>query len=169
MKRSSWIALAICMLAAIALAILFVTSNRSPERLSQGDAVAIVEKMQEQFAAKNATGILAYLSPASDTRIAGVSPDQLRALLVRYFHNSNRLSAKTSNYAFTGGDTDATLVFDLVVNNEAPDSRAEDYTGKITLHLRRVDVPQMFGIVQSKEWRIVGAETTGQELSTFGE
>ena len=169
MKRRSWIILAVCVLLGVGLVAAFLLSQNGPGRLSQQGAVEITQQMESAFQHKNANGILAHISPASDTRIASINQDQLRLLLVRYFRSSDRLSAEMKNYVFAGGDADATLQFDLAVHNDGPDSRKEDYAGHITLHLRRVEVPHLLGLYQTKEWRVTAAETTGPELSAFGD
>ena len=80
-----------------------------------------------------------------------------------------RVSADLKNYLFVGGDNDASLQFDLVVHNDGSDSRKEDYTAHITCHLRRISVPHLLGLYQTKEWRITGLESTGPDLSAFGD
>jgi hypothetical protein len=169
MKRRSWAILVICILLAGGLVIAFLMSQGSTERFGEKEAIGMTQKMEQALRNKNVNAILGFFSPTPETRISGINPDQLRYLLVRYFRNSDRLSADMTNYAFTGSDTEATLQFDLVVHNDGSDSRKEDHSGHVTLHLRRVEVPQLMGLYQTKEWRIVGAETTGADLSTFGE
>ena len=129
----------------------------------------MTQKMEAAFRRKDANAILAFISPASGTRVANLSHDQLRLLLVRYFRNSDHLSANLNNYAFASGDADATLQFDLIVHNDGSDSRNQDYTGHITLHFKRVENPHLLGLYQTKEWRIAAAESTGFDISTFGD
>jgi hypothetical protein len=169
MQRRSWVVLGVCILIAGILTAAYIASQHGPERLTQQDAIGIVQGMESAFEHKNPTGVLAYISPSPDTRISSISTDQLHLLLGRYFRYSDRLSAETKNYLFTGGDGDAVLQFDLVVHNDGADSRKEDYSGRITLHLRRVEIPHLLGLYQTREWRITGAETTGPDLSTFGD
>jgi hypothetical protein len=169
MQKRSWIILCVCLFIAAALGIFYLETRGGSGPLTQEQAIEITQNMERAFRAKNANGILAYMAPSSETRIAGVSQDQLRLLLVRYFRNSNRVSADLNNYAFSGGDTDATLQFDLTVHNDGTDSRSDDYKGHITVHLRRVEVPRLLGLYQAKEWRITGAESTGADLGGFGD
>jgi hypothetical protein len=169
MKRRSWIILAACVLLAVGFVIVFLVTQNGSERLTEQGAIDMMHKVETAFRKKDANGVLAYISPTPDTRIASINQDQLRLLLVRYFRSSDNVSGEMKNYAFTPGDTDATLQFDLVVHNNGPDSRKEDYSGHITLHLRRVEIPHLLGLYQTKEWRIASAETTGPELSTFGD
>jgi hypothetical protein len=149
--------------------VFYLVTKGGPGPITQEEAIEMTQKMEQAFRAKNANGILAYINPAPETRIANINQDQLRVLLVRYFRNSDHVSAELKNYAFTGADTEATLQFDLTVHNDGSDSRKEDYSGHITLHLRKVDIPQFFGLYQAKEWRITGAESTGADLAGFGD
>jgi len=169
MKRQSWIILTVCLLIVAGLGVFYLMTRGGPGPLTQDEAIEMTQKMERAFSAKNANGILAYINPAPDTKIANINQDQLRVLLGRYFRNSDRVSAELKNYTFASGDTDATLQFDLTVHNDGVDSRKEDYTGHITLHLKKVDVPRLLGLYQAKEWRIIGAESTGADLSTFGD
>ncbi len=169
MKQRSWMILAVCLLLGCALFAVFLITRSSAPQLTQEEAIDVTRKVEFAFRHKNANGILMYIAPLPDTRIANINPDQLHVLLVRYFRNSDRVGADMSHYVFASTDSDATLQFDLVVHNDGADSRKEDYSGHITLHLRRVEVPQMLGLYQTKEWRIVGAETTGPDLSSFGD
>lgn len=169
MKRQSWIILVVCLLIAAGLGAFYLVTRGGAGPLTQEDAIAITQKMEHSFRSKNANGILAFISPAPETKIANINQDQLRVLLVRYFRNSDHVSADLQNYTFSGGDTDATLQFDLTVHNDSSDSRKEDYTGHITLHLRKIEVPKLLGLYQAKEWRITGAETTGADLAGFGD
>jgi hypothetical protein len=169
MKRSSWIILAICLFIALGLGATYLLTRGGSDQLTQEAAIDMTRRMERAFEEKNADGIVKYISTSPDTRISNLSHDQIRLLLVRYFRNSDRLSADLTNYTFAGGDTDATLQFDLVVHNNGIDSRKEDYSGHITLHLRRIEVSHLLGLYQTKEWRIASAETTGPDLSSFGD
>ena len=169
MKRSSWIVLIVSGIMALGLLMLFFLSQGAPEQLTQEDAIQITRKMQTAFEHKNVNGIMDYIAPQNGGRIANISVDKLRFMLVRYFRSSDKLSADLKNYAFAGTNGEASLQFDLIMHNDGPDSRKEDYAGHITLHLRRVDSPHLLGLYQTKEWRITSAETTGPELSTFGD
>ena len=169
MQRRSWIILTICIVLALGLFAAYVATQSGTEKLTQEQAIDFTQKMEVAFRNKNANGVLAYIAPASDTRITNLTQDQLHVLLVRYFRNSDRVSADLKNYLFLGGDSDATLQFDLVVHNDGADSRKEDYTAHINCHLRRVPVPHLLGLYQTKEWRISGIESTGPDLATFGD
>jgi len=169
MKRRSWVILTVCVLCAVGLFTAYLLTRTGSEQLTEQDAIEMTRKMETAFRHKNANEILAYISPAPGTRIAGINQDQLRLLLVRYFRNSDQLHADMTNYVFTSGDAESTLAFDLVVHNDGADSRKEDYPGHITLHLHRVDVSHLLGLYQTKEWRITSAETTGPDLTIFGE
>ena len=169
MQRRSWIILAVCMLLAGSLFAAFLLTQGGPGPLTEQQAIDVTRKMALAFQNKNAGGVLAYISPAPDTRIANLNHDQMYALLVRCFHNTDRVSADMTNYVFTGDDPDAALQFDLVVHNDATDSRSQEYSGHITVHFRRTEVPQLLGLYRTKEWRIVGLDTTGPDPSTFGE
>lgn len=169
MQRRSWIILAVCVLLALGIVAAFLLSQGGAHQLTQDEAIDITRKMEHAFRNKNTTGVLAYIAPAPETRIANLTHDQLQLLLSRYFRNADRLSADMRNYQFAGGDTEATLQFDLAVNNDGADNRKIDYSAHITVHLRRVEIPHLLGLYQTKEWRIVGLDSTGPDLTSFGD
>ena len=169
MKRSSWIVLIVSAVLALGLLMLFLASQGSPEQITQEEAIQMTRKMQTAFEHKNVNGIMDYIAPQNGGKIANISQDKLRFMLVRYFRSSDKLSSDLKNYAFAGANGEASLQFDLVMHNDSADSRKEDFAGHITLHLRRVDSPHLLGLYQTKEWRITSAESTGPELSTFGD
>jgi len=169
MRKSSWVAIAVCVVLAAFLAFAYLWTPSSPETLTQQDGNQIVDKLKDAVAHKNADEIMAFVSPDPDTKIAGLNQDQLRLMLMRAFHNSGTLKADVSNVALVSVRNEATLAFDVVVKDSTPDMLAGDYTGRITLHLRRMEIPHLMGLLHAKEWRIVGAETTGPDPSAFGD
>ena len=169
MKRQSWIVVIVCAVMILGLVGAYIISQSGSPQFSQQDAIDMTQKMNAAFRNKNVSGILAYIAPTPDVKVAGISQDQLRVLLSRYFRNSDRVSADLKNYVFASGDGEATLQFDLAVHNDGADSRKVDYGGHITLHIRRVEVPQMLGLYGTKEWRISSVESTGPDLSSFGD
>jgi hypothetical protein len=161
--------LATCVVLAAFLGVAYLFSQPTAETLTQEDATAMLQKMQEAVAQKNVNAIMSYIAPQPETRIANLNLDQLRLLLARAFHNSGTLHADYSKVVFTGGSSEATLEFDLVVANQLPGVTSDDYKGHVTLHLKRVDVPRLFGLFHSKEWRIAGADSTGPDLMDLQE
>ncbi len=169
MQRKSWFLLAFCAVLAAFLGMSYLLSQPSPQTLTQQDAMQMLKKMQDAVAQKNVNAIMATIAPQPDTRIAHLNQDQLRLLLARAFHNTGTLRANYQNVTFTGGTNDATLEFDLTVSQEAPGLSSEDYKGHITLRLKRIDVPRFWGLFQAKEWRIVGADSSGPDPMNFGD
>lgn len=169
MKKSSWIVLGLCLLLVIGLVSAYFLTQNSPATLNQAQAMQMIEKMQDALHHKNVNGIMDYISPNSDTRISNLNQEQLRRMLIHYMRSSDTLSAEVQNPTFTGGDSEAELQFDLTVFNNGQDSRKEDYKGHVILHLKRVEVSRLLGLYQTKEWRIVGAESTGPSLENFGD
>lgn len=169
MQRRSWILLAICAVLAGFLAWAYIGTQSPPPTLTQQQTTQMLDTMRQAVAKKNINGILAYIAPQPDVKIAGLNQDQLRMMLARAFRGTGKLNAEYSNLVFTGGTDDATAEFDLIVTEQAPGMVAEDYKGHITLQLKRLDVPRFLGLFQTKEWRIVGAESTGPNLSNFGD
>lgn len=169
MRKSSWIILAICVLVSLGLGVAYLLSRSSTATLSQDLAVQMLHHMQDDVAHKRVNNIMGCIASAPDTRIANLKPDQLRLLLSRAFRSTGQLQADCSNVTFAGGKSDATMGFDLVVKNTEPNMVSEEYSGHITLQLRRVLVSHLLGIYQTKEWRIVGADTTGKDPSTYGD
>lgn len=169
MHKSSWVALGLCAVLIVCLGGAYLISRGAPEALNQEQATQMLQQMQEAVAQKNVDGIMNAISPDADVHLATLRPDQLRLMLAKAFRESGKLHADCTNIAFQGGTGDATLEFDLSVKQEAPNMVAEDYAGHITLRLRRVDVPHLLGLYHTKEWRIVGADSTGKDPSTFGD
>ncbi len=168
MRKSSWIVLSVCIFLCACLAVGYFLARPSPTTLTQEQAVRLLTRLQQDVAKKNVNDILSTIAPGVD-KVANVPPDQLRAMLIQAFRNSGPLRAEVSNIVFQGGTDEVTLDFDLVVKQESANMLAEDYTGHITLHLRRVEVPELLGLLKTSEWRIVRAETTGKDLATFGD
>ncbi len=169
MKQSSWIVLGICILLAAFLGLYYIETQPSPATLTQDQATRMLHRMQEAVAHKDVNTIMGYISPSPDARLANLNQDQLRVTLARAFRDSDRLRADVSNVNLQGGTGEATVDFNLVVTHQMPEGIGRDYTGHITLHLQRMEVPRMMGIFHAQEWRIVGAETTGPDPSSFGE
>ena len=169
MQKRSVVILAVCVLIGAGLFAAFILSQKPSGRLTEQDAVAMVERMEQAFRNKNANDVMAFVAPGSDTKVAGATPDQFRLLLVRYFRNSDHVSADMKNYQFAPGDAEATLQFDIVVHNDASDSHRENYGGHVTVRLRNTEIPQVMGLFRTKEWRVTGVESTGPDLSTFGD
>lgn len=169
MRKSSWVILGVCLILAALLGFIYVRSQPVSETLTQPEAEQMLHQMQDAVAQKNVGGIMEYIAPDPETRIANLNQDQLRLLIARGLRNSGRPQAIVSNIVFAGGTGEATLAFDLVVKDDRPDSVSDRYTGHITLHLRRVEVSHLLGLFHTKEWRIVGADTTGPDLSNFGD
>ncbi len=169
MKQKSWAILGICALLCAGLGALYLLTQNSPKTFTQQDAIAFVQKMQTSFHKKNSGEILAKLSPDSEPRLAKLSPDQIHTLLLSYFRNSDKLNAEIDNYGFAEGQDENTLQFDLKVHNDSSDSQKTDYEGRITLHFKYMDSPRLFGLLHASEWRISAIETTGPDISTFGD
>lgn len=169
MRKSSWIVVAVCVVLAAFLAFAYLWTPSSPETLTQQDGNQIVDKLKDAVTHKNADEIMDFVSPDPDTKIAGLNQDQLRLMLQRAFHNSGNLQPNVSNIMLDSVRNEATLAFDVNVKDSTPDMLAGDYAGRITLHLRRIEIPHLMGLLHAREWRIVGAETTGPDPSTFGD
>jgi hypothetical protein len=170
MKRSSWIILSLCIVLAGSLVTLYRLSQMGAGALNEKQARAMVQSMQDAVAHKNVNTIMSYITTDNDARIVNLKQDQLRLLLARTFRNTQDIRADVTDFAFEGGtNDDATAQFHLSLNHDEAGMHAEDYAGQITLHLHRMEVPHLFGLYSAHEWRIIGAETTGVDPSTFGE
>lgn len=170
MRKSSQIILAVCLVLLFALGFAYVTSRASDASLTREQANQIVHQLQEAVAHKNVNTVMSYIDPSPETKVANITQDQLRILLARAFRTMNNPHADIDNIAFAGGETgDATIDFDLNVKQTGADYNAFDYKGHISLHLKRVDVPHLLGLYQTKEWRIVGGSTTGPQPGNMGD
>jgi hypothetical protein len=169
MRKSSWIVLALCVVLAAFLGLIYVETRSEPEALTQEQANQMLHKMQAAVDHKDVNGIMAYVAPDSETHIANLNQDQLRLMLARAFRDSGQLHADVSHVAFQSVANAATIEYDLHVTNRVPGGVGMDYAGHITLHLRRVEVPRLFGLFHAHEWRMVGGETTGPDPASFGD
>ncbi len=170
MKRSSWLILTLCIVLAGALVFLYCLSQMGNAPLTEAQAREMIQKMQTAVEHKDVNTIMNYISPDQDIKIANLKRDQLRVLLARTFHSAMEVRADVNNFGFEGGATeDATAQFDLALNHEEPGLHAEVYAGHITLHLHRTDIPHLFGLYSTHEWRVIGGETTGPDPSNFGD
>ncbi|MCW3096473.1 MAG: hypothetical protein JWL77_2091 [Chthonomonadaceae bacterium] len=170
MKRSSWIILSLCIVLAGSLVTLYRLSQMGTGALSESQARAMVQTMQDAVAHKNVNTIMGYITTDNDAKIVNLRQDQLRLLLARAFRNVQDMRADVTDFNFEGGTSDtATAQFNLALVHDEAGLHSEDYRGQITLHLRRMEIPHLFGLYSAHEWRIVGAETTGVDPNTFGE
>lgn len=170
MKRSSWIILSLCIVLAGSLVTIYRLSQMGGGPLTEAQAREMVQNMQNAVAHKNVNTIMGYITTDHDTKIVNLKQDQLRLLLARTFRNAQDIRADVTNFAYQGGTKDeATAQFDLALNHEEPGMQSAVYSGQITLHLHRMEVPHLFGLYSAHEWRIIGAETSGVDPSTFGD
>ena len=170
MKRSSWIVLSLCIVLAGSLVTLYRLSQRGAGPLTEPQAREMVQNMQNAVAHKNVNTIMSYITTENDARFVNLKNDQLRLLLARTFRNAQDIHAEVTHFAYEGGTAnEATAQFDLALNHNEPGLQSTVYSGQITLHLRRMEIPHLFGLYSAHEWRIVGADTTGVDPSTFGD
>ena len=169
MQKSSWLALGALILLSAFLGFGYIATRPAPEVITKEQATEMMNRLQKAADNKRSDAILAALAPLPEGKYADLNTEQLRWLLNRAFRGSERIKTDISNVSFDGGNQAATLAFDLVVNNGIGDMTSENYRGRITLFLRRVEVPRFGGVLKSFEWRIVKAETTGPNLTSFGD
>lgn len=169
MQRRSWILLGICAALLASLGFAYMVSQAKPPELTQAQAEKMLMVMNDAVRRKDVGAIMNYVTPESDSRIAGLRPDQLRIMLARAFRGTGRLEPETTNVTFQSNGETATLEFDLNVKSQEADLLATPYSGHITLRLKRVAVPRLLGLYHAPEWRVAGAEHTGRDLTSFGE
>jgi len=169
MQKRSWILLGVCGLILFVLGIAYLNSQNASETLTQEQATHMLDTMKSAVEHKSVSTLMGFIAPSSDTRIANLNPDQLRGLLARAFHQAGPFQANFSNETFQSNGADATLDFDLAVTQKLDGGVGNDYRGHITLHYQRVAVPHLFGLFHSKEWRIVRAESSGPDPTSFGD
>jgi len=170
MKRSSWIILSICIVLAGSLVTLYRLSQMGAGNLTETQARAMVQTMQDAVTHKNVNTIMSYMTTDSDAKIVNQRQDQLRMLLARAFRNAQEMRADVTDFAFEGGTKDdATAQFNLVLKHVEAGLTSDAYSGQITLHLHRQEVPHLLGLYSTHEWRITGAETTGPDPNSFGD
>lgn len=169
MQKSSSIVLAVCAALALCLGIGYLITSGSPPKITQEQAVTMLNEMNKAVEHKDVGALMSHISTAPEHKIAGMRGDQLRLMIARGMRGSGKLTSQTSNVQFKPLTDEATLDFDLLVTSKESDAVSELYKGHVTLGLKRVDVPLMLGLFQGKEWLIVSAEHTGRDLNSFGE
>ena len=161
------------MLAAVAalgafLTFAYISGRSDPGPLTEAQGRALLDTLKDAVARKDANAILATISPEPGTRIKEMSPDKLRGLLYQAFHNVEKLDAETANVKFQGGETDASMEYDLTIHNTIQ-SAVSDWKYHITMTLRPVETPHFLGLIHTKEWKITGAQADGPDLGAFME
>lgn len=169
MQRRSWILLGICVALLASLGFAYVVSQSPPPELNQASAEKMLTVMNDAVRRKDVGAIMNYVTSDSESRIAGLKPDQLRLMLARAFRSTGSLEPQTTNVTFQNAGDTATLEFDLNVKSKESDMLSTPYSGHITLKLKRVDATRLLGLVHAQEWRVVGAEHTGRDLTSFGD
>ena len=169
MKRSSVVALSICLIILMLVGVVLLSSRNSPEILTPEYANSIIENMQGAVKKKSVGSLMSYFSDDGSDKFANLSHTQLRKTLARAFFNSKTLTAECKNVAVHPGASGTDVEFDLSLKNEGELVTAEDYNGHITLHMKRETVAHAMGLYRTQEWRIVGAQTTGRDPASIGQ
>jgi len=171
MRKTSWIVLGVCVVLVLCLGAAYILTRTTPDSLNKDRAALIITQMQNAVKHRDVNTIMSYVSSDPETRIAGLEPDRMRRLLASALHRMESPRADVTGLAMTGGgDTDeATLSFDLTVHNDGPGQVVVDYTGHVTLELKRVDVPHLFGLYHTREWRIIGGTQNGPDITSWGD
>jgi len=169
MKKSSIIALGAVGLLSVLLVITYLGTRSGPEQITKEEAVTMLNTMKSAVEKKSVGVIMDAIAPSADGKYADMTREQLRMTLARAFQGSGDLTPDFKKITFDGGNQAATLSFDISVKNTQGGMSADDYKGHITLYLKRVEVPCLLGAFKAMDWRITKAESTGPNLSTFGE
>ena len=169
MQLRSWILLGISAALLLCLGLGYYFSTLTPPTITQARVERMLEEMNAAVSRKDVNTLMNYVSPESETRLAGLKPDQLRLMLARAFRSTGKLEPQTSNMQFQDNGNSATVEFDLVINSKESDMVSTPYSGHVTLRLQRVEIPRLLGVFHAQEWRIVSAEHTGRDLNSFGD
>ncbi len=169
MKKSSIVALGAVGLLSVLLVIGYLASRSAPERITKDEAVTMLNEMKSAVEKKNVGVIMEAMAPSPEGKYAEMNREQLRMVLARAFQGSGDLTPEFKKITFDGGNLAATLAFDVSVKNKQGGMSADDYKAHIILYLKRVEVPRLWGVVKAMDWRITKAESTGPNMSTFGE
>ena len=169
MKRSSKIVLIVSALLLALMVFLYAQSQQQPVVMDQARIESMLDKMKQAVAHKNVRALMAFIDQSSDTKVSNLSTDQLRRTLQIAFQQSGDLEANYSKVQMHTSTSETIAEFDLNVVHQLPGASGQDYKGHITLHLQRLDTPHLFGLYHTKDWKIVHADTTGQDLSNWGD
>lgn len=173
MQKNSIIALVACLLITALLGTSYLLTRSGDQPLTTERAEEILHHLKEGVAHHDVNAIMSQIDQDPETRIANASTAQLRLLLSRGLQAMKHPHAETDGLAVStsnGGDkSDGTIEFNLRVTQTDQDNEALDYRGRITLHLKRMEVPHLLGLYKTREWRIVGGSTTGAQPSELGE
>ena len=169
MQKSSWTMLGVAAALMAFLLFAYITSHNEPPPLTAAQANAMLKTMQDAAERKDVNTIMGYVAPDAETRIADLSPNQLRTFLSRAFYGAGSVKTNTSNITFAGGKDEAVLGFDMRVGNNVQDMSSDDWHGHVMLHLRPVAIPKFLGLYHAKEWRITSGTTNGTSPASFVE
>lgn len=169
MQLRSWILLGISAALLLCLGLGYYFATLTPPTITQARVEQMLGEMNAAVSRKDVNTLMNYVSPESETRLAGLKPDQLRLMLARAFRSTGKLEPQTSNIQFQDNGNSATVEFDLVINSKESDMVSTPYSGHVTLRLQRVEIPRLLGVFHAQEWRIVSAEHTGRDLNSFGD
>ena len=168
MQKSSWMLLGVVAALGAFLAFAYVSSHSDPGPMTETQANALLDTLKDAVARKDANAILATISPAPETRIKDMTPDRLRGLLSQGFRYSEQMDAQTANVHFQGGDTEASLEYDLTIHNTLP-GVISNRPYHVNMTLRPVETPHFLGLYHTKEWKIIGATADGPDVGSYME
>ena len=168
MQKSSWMMLGVVAALGAFLAFAYISSRADPGPLTEAQANVLLDTLKDAVQRKDANAILATISPAPETRIKDMTPDQLRGLLMQGFRYSEQVDAQTSNVHFQGGETEAALDYDLTIHNTMQ-GMASSRPYHVTMTLRPVETPHFLGLYHTKEWKITGATADGPDVGSYTE
>ncbi len=169
MKKSSMVALGVTGFLCILLVIAYLSSRSAPEQITREQAVSILDEMKTAVEKKNLDTVMDAVAMTPEGKYGDMTREQLRTILGRAFVGSSNLAVEISKVSFDGGHQAATLAFDVNVKNSQGGMSADDYKAHITLYLKRVEVSRLGGLVKAMDWKITKADSTGPNMSTFGE
>jgi ketosteroid isomerase-like protein len=169
MRKSSWIVLGICVVLLFCLGFGYLLTRTPPGDLNQQQAQAMIKDMQSAVRHKDVDGIMRYIAPDDETTVANLKRPRMRMVLAQAFRAMPSPQAQVNNLMFASIGNEATVDFDLKVKSEGADFTSDIYQGHITLHLKRVPVPHLWGLYHTSEWRIVGGSTTGPDPNNYGD
>ena len=169
MKKSSWIAISVALLLLAALGGLYSVTQKPAPGFNQEHITSLLNSMKSAVERKDVRSIMGYMDESPETRVSRLNSDQTRLFLSRAFQQTGHLNADYKNLQIHPSEMDPIAEFDLEVKHSLPEADGTDYSGHIIFHMKQVEIPHLFGLYHTKDWRISRAEVSGPDLANYGD
>ena len=168
MRRNSWLLLAAAGVISVLLGVGYSIASAGAGGTPQQQVAALLNHLRTSADHKNADGVMEAFASQSNMRVSSMNYQQFERLVDRGLNDAGTLQVVMNNLSIVPSGQEMIAEFDLVINESRQQYQAQDYQGHVVLRLQRVPVSSWFGLVRTRQWRIVSADTTGPDPANFG-